>query len=69
MRQVVHHVPDSHVNAYIRSKLALTEDAPTIKPYDEKTWAKLADSADADGGVARRCSTASTRGGWPSAAT
>jgi hypothetical protein len=44
VREVVHHVPDSHLNAYIRLKLALTEDAPTIKPYDEKTWARLADS-------------------------
>ena len=44
VRQVVHHVPDSHLNAYIRMKLALTEDAPTIKPYDEKSWARLADS-------------------------
>ena len=44
VRQVVHHVPDSHVHAYIRLKLALTEDAPTIKPYDEKTWARLEDS-------------------------
>jgi uncharacterized damage-inducible protein DinB len=43
-RQVVHHVPDSHMNAYMRVKLALTEDAPTIKPYDENAWAKLADS-------------------------
>jgi hypothetical protein len=43
VRQVVHHVPDSHVNAYIRLKLALTEDNPTIKPYDEKEFAKLAD--------------------------
>ena len=44
VRQVVHHVPDSHVHAYIRLKLALTEDQPTIKPYDEKEWAKLTDS-------------------------
>jgi hypothetical protein len=44
VRQVVHHVPDSHLNAYIRLKLALTEDAPTIKPYDEARWAELADS-------------------------
>jgi len=44
VRQVVHHVPDSHLNAYIRMKLALTETAPTIKPYDEKTWAVLADA-------------------------
>lgn len=45
VRQVVHHVPDSHMNAYVRCKLALTEDTPTIKPYDEAAWAKLADSA------------------------
>ena len=44
VRQVAHHVPDSHLNAYIRTKLALTEDEPTIKPYDEKAWAALADS-------------------------
>ena len=43
VRQVVHHVPDSDLNAYIRLKLALTEDNPTIKPYDEKAFAKLAD--------------------------
>ena len=46
VRQVAHHVPDSHLNAYIRTKLALTEDEPTIKPYDENAWAKLADSRD-----------------------
>lgn len=45
IRQVVHHVPDSHLNAYIRTKWALTEDAPTIKPYDEAAWARLKDSA------------------------
>jgi uncharacterized damage-inducible protein DinB len=44
LRQVVHHVPDSHLNAYIRTKLALTENAPTIKPYDEAAWATLDDS-------------------------
>jgi uncharacterized damage-inducible protein DinB len=44
LRQLVHHVADSHANAYIRFKLALTEDWPTIKPYDEAAWAKLADS-------------------------
>jgi hypothetical protein len=44
VRQVVHHVPDSHLNAYVRSKLALTEDEPTIKPYAEDRWAVLADS-------------------------
>ena len=43
VRQVVHHVPDSHVNALIRFKLALTEDVPTIKPYNETLWAELAD--------------------------
>jgi hypothetical protein len=46
VRQVVHHVPDSHMNAYIRFKLALTEDAPTIKPYAEDLWARLADTAE-----------------------
>ena len=45
MRQVAHHVPDSHLNSYVRFKLALTEDAPVIKPYDEALWARLADSA------------------------
>lgn len=44
VRQVVHHVPDSHMNAYIRFKLALTEDEPTIKPYEEARWAQLEDS-------------------------
>ena len=44
VRQVVHHVPDSHLNAYCRLKLALTEERPTIRPYDESTWAKLDDS-------------------------
>jgi len=45
VRQVVHHVPDSHLNAYIRFKLALTEDTPTIRPYDEAAWARVADTA------------------------
>ncbi len=44
VRQVVHHVPDSHLNAYTRCKLALTEQQPTIKPYDQELWAKLEDS-------------------------
>lgn len=44
VRQVVHHVADSHANALIRFKLALTEDWPPIKPYDQKAWAELADS-------------------------
>ena len=42
-RQVVHHIADSHMNAFIRFRLALTEDRPTIKPYDEAAWAQLAD--------------------------
>src|SRR6266576_985903 len=41
VRQVVHHVPDSHMNAYVRFKLALTEEEPTIRPYMEKPWAEL----------------------------
>ncbi len=44
VRQVVHHVADSHMNAYVRLKLAVTEDAPTIKSYDETAWAELSDS-------------------------
>src|SRR5215813_11891809 len=44
IRQVVHHVPDSHLNSYCRFKLALTEDEPTIKPYQEDRWALLSDS-------------------------
>ena len=44
VRQVVHHVPDSHMNSYIRCKLALTEQEPTIKPYQEDLWAQLADT-------------------------
>jgi hypothetical protein len=44
VHQVVHHVADSHMNAYIRFKLGLTEDNPTIKPYEEKLWAEMADT-------------------------
>jgi uncharacterized damage-inducible protein DinB len=44
VRQVVHHVSDSHMNAFIRLRLALTEDKPTIRPYDEARWAELADA-------------------------
>jgi hypothetical protein len=43
VRQVVHHVPESHMNAFIRFKLALTENEPTIKPYMEDRWAQLSD--------------------------
>lgn len=44
VRQVVHHVPDSHMNSYVRFRLAVTEDSPTIKPYEEARWAELADA-------------------------
>ena len=44
IRQVVHHLADSHMNAYMRFKWALTEDNPTIKPYDQAKWAELADN-------------------------
>ena len=44
VRQLVHHIADSHINAFLRVRLALTEDAPTIKPYNEKAWADLHDS-------------------------
>jgi hypothetical protein len=44
IKQLVHHVADSHMNAYIRFKLALTEENPTIKPYEEAEWAKLPDT-------------------------
>lgn len=47
IRQVVHHLPDSHLNAFIRFRLALTEERPTIKPYDEAAWAELLDSRTA----------------------
>ncbi|WP_339201680.1 YfiT family bacillithiol transferase [Paenibacillus sp. FSL P2-0322] len=46
IRQVVHHVADSHMNSYIRFKLALTEDTPTIKPYDEGRWAEIPDARE-----------------------
>jgi hypothetical protein len=44
VRQLVHHVPDSHMNSYMRCRLGLTEEEPTIKPYDEASWAELADA-------------------------
>lgn len=44
--QVIHHIADSHMNAYVRLKLALTEDKPTIKPYEEQLWAELPDVFD-----------------------
>lgn len=48
IKQVVHHIADSHMNSYIRFKLALTENKPLIKPYDEKLWAELPDSRVVD---------------------
>jgi hypothetical protein len=53
VRQLVHHVPDSHMNAYIRLRLALTEDKPTIKPYEEARWAELVDAKSAPIGVSQ----------------
>jgi hypothetical protein len=47
VRQLVHHVPDSHLNSYMRFRLALTEQEPTIKPYDQQRWAELPDSRTA----------------------
>jgi hypothetical protein len=47
VRQVVHHLADSHLNSYVRFRLALTEDEPTIKPYDQELWAKLSDARTA----------------------
>lgn len=47
VRQVAHHLPDSHLNAYVRFRLALTEDEPTIRPYDEASWANLPDASSA----------------------
>jgi hypothetical protein len=51
VRQVVHHLPDSHLNAYVRFKLALTEANPTIRPYEEGRWAELPDTAGTPIGV------------------
>lgn len=47
VRQVVHHLPDSHVNAYVRCKLAITEENPTIRPYEEAQWAELPEAKSA----------------------
>lgn len=54
VRQVVHHVADSHMNAYIRLRLGLTETEPTIKPYEEAEWAKLEDASRAPVDVSLR---------------
>lgn len=48
LRQVVHHVPDSHINAYIRFKQAITEDVPVIRPYYEERWAETEEARDGD---------------------
>ena len=48
VRQVVHHLADSHINSYVRFRLALTESNPTIKPYEERVWAALPDARSAD---------------------
>ncbi|MGH2324981.1 bacillithiol transferase BstA, partial [Streptococcus uberis] len=48
VRQVVHHLADSHMNSYIRFKLSLTEETPAIRPYNEKAWSELKDSKTAD---------------------
>ena len=44
MRQVVHHLPDSHINSYVRFRIALTEDSPSIRGYQEARWARLSDA-------------------------
>src|SRR5450631_2216224 len=46
VRQVTHHMPDSHMNAYVRFKLALTENEPVIKAYEQQLWAELADTKE-----------------------
>lgn len=48
VRQVAHHLPDSHINAYVRFRLALTENEPAIKPYEQQLWAELPDAKTAD---------------------
>lgn len=47
VRQLVHHLADSHINSYVRFRLALTEDEPTIKPYNQDLWANLSDARTA----------------------
>jgi len=58
IRQVVHHLPDSHMNSYIRFKWTLTEDSPTIKAYDEVLWAELEDGKSAPIGMSVQLLTA-----------
>lgn len=54
IRQIVHHLADSHMNAFVRFRLTLTEDRPAIKPYDETRWAELPDSRTGDVAVSIR---------------
>jgi uncharacterized damage-inducible protein DinB len=54
VRQTVHHVADSHINAYVRFRLGLTEELPTVKPYDENRWAELEDGCHADPEISLR---------------
>jgi uncharacterized damage-inducible protein DinB len=54
VRQTVHHVADSHINAYVRFRLGLTEELPVVKPYDENRWAQLEDGCHADPGISLR---------------
>ena len=63
VRQVVHHVPDSHVNSYVRFKLALTEDEPTIRPYMENLWAELPEAKALPSNRPSSCSVHCTAGG------
>jgi uncharacterized damage-inducible protein DinB len=51
VRQLIHHIADSHINSYVRFRLALTEQMPVIKPYDEKAWAELSDARTAPIGI------------------
>lgn len=51
VRQIAHHLADSHVNAFVRFRLALTEESPTVKPYDESRWVELADARTAEVGL------------------
>jgi hypothetical protein len=54
VRQIVHHLADSHLNGYVRTKLTLTEDTPVVKPYDESAWSRLPDATSLDVGVSLR---------------
>jgi Mycothiol maleylpyruvate isomerase N-terminal domain len=63
VRQVVHHVPDSHMNSYVRFKLALTEEEPTIRPYMEDRWAELPEARRLPSSRRWRCSKTCTSAG------